>query len=244
LKDLVRSGYITSSKSPQNAVSRAYLITHEDTAVNAAPKTVRDGALDFLERMFQRYTDKAGEQFKNDLLSTLEAQLMPFADREEGKNIYALLRDKDAPKKYLGKALEDTVHEWRNRWRLIVNTELSRASNFGAMDAILTNNKGIDPKDIIVYKTGPSDGAVCNECKKFWFREDFITPRVYRMSELLANGSNIGRKRREWKPTVDNTHPNERHLVLHELKPGWGFRAGGLSYISKDHDELRFQRGG
>jgi hypothetical protein len=180
-------------------------------------------------------------QLTADLLGRIEAQLMPFTDRQEGRNVYELLRDKDAAKKYLGHALNDTVHEWRNRWRTIVDTELARASNYGAMDAILHNNPSKNPEEILVYKVGPMDGAVCDECRKFWFH-DGNTPRVYRMSELIAGGSNLGRKRKDWKPTVDNTHPNERHFVLQELKPGYGFMGSKKIYIGEKHDEYLRQR--
>jgi hypothetical protein len=242
LKDLVRSNLITPTQASKTAVARAYLTTHAESAIKVAPQPTRDHAIDFLERMFTRYADKVAEQFTTDILNQLEAQLMPFADRTEGQAVYGLLRDKDQHHKYLGNALKESVDQWSNRWKLIVNTELARASNYGALDAILHNNQGKEPGEIVVYKIGPRDGAVCDECRRFWYLEDFQTPRVYRLSELLANGTNIGRKRRDWKPTIDNTHPNERHLVLQELTSGWGFRGGMVSFVSKDHDEYLAQR--
>lgn len=241
LKDLARAGLITSA--PKTAVARSYLTTHSQSAMMPAPKQVREGAIDFLERMFLRYADKASEQMTADLLGRIEGNLMPFTNREEGKNIYDLLRNKESVNKYLGHALNDTVKEWRNRWKLIVDTELSRASNYGAMDAILHNNKDKPPEEIRVYKVGPMDGAVCNECKKFWFWDDGMTPRIYLMSELIAGGSNIGRKRHDWKPTIDNTHPNERHFILQQIKSGYGFVGSKRVYIGKDHDEFMRQRG-
>lgn len=242
LKDLVRAGFITSGQSSKTAIARAYLTTHENMATEVAPKAVRDGAIDFLERMFGRYTEKAGQQFTNDLLNQIESQIMPMLDRTEGKQIYDILKDKDLHSKYLGNVLHDTVSNWHERWKLIVNTELSRATNYGALDAILTNNKTKDPHELVVYKIGPADGSVCDECKRLWFMPDFSTPRLYKLSELVANGSNNGRKRKDWMATIDNTHPNERHMVLTELKPGWGFLGGGLQYIGKDHDEYKKQR--
>lgn len=243
LKDLVRAGMISSTKAPKTSVLRSYAKTSSAMlTMGPIPRATSEGAVDFLERMFARYADKAGDQFKNDLLARLEAHLMPFADRREGAAVYDLLRDKDKHKKYLGNALEGVVDNWRNRWKMIVNTELGRASQYGAMDAILHNNKGKTAEDITVYKVGPHDGATCDHCYRFWFLDDRVTPRVYKMSELMANGTNIGKKQREWKPTVDSTHPNERHL-LQELRPGFGFRGGKLEWIGKDHDEYVKQRG-
>jgi hypothetical protein len=151
------------------------------------------------------------------------------------------LKDRNAHLSNLSHILEDKVDDWQNRWRLIVSTELSRASNYGAMDAIITNNKDKTPEDIFVYKTGPHDPRVCKECKSFWFLGDSMTPRVYRLNELTANGSNIGKKRADWQPSIDNTHPGERHL-MYELRPGWGFSGGQLTYVSKEHSEYDKQR--
>lgn len=243
LKDLARSGLITPTTAPKATVARSYLTTHAQSAAIPAPKNTRDAAIDFLERMFARYADKSAQQLTSDLLGRIEAGLMPFTNRQEGASVYNLLRDKTTSQKYIGNALNDTVKEWRNRWKLIVDTELARASNYGAMDAILHSNQNKPPEDIHVYKVGPHDGQVCDECRRFWFWQDGVTPRVYTMSELIAGGSNIGRKRKDWRPTVDNTHPNERHFILQELKPGYGFSGSKKTYIGKDHDEFALQRG-
>lgn len=242
LKELVRSGMIKSSKAPRTAVAEAYLKTHAiQIDDEPAPRQMRDGAIDFLERMFERYSTKAGIQMEADVVSAIEGAIMPIINRKEGKAIYETLKDHDHSK-YLGNELNDKVKNWSQRWKTIVTTELNRASNWGSMDAIVINNPDKEPNEILVYKQGPKDGATCDHCYKFWFLDDKKTPRVYRLSELMANGSNIGRKQRDWAPTVDSTHPNERH-ILHELKPGWGFSNGELEYIGKDHDQHALQEG-
>lgn len=244
LKKLVMLGYINSKEVPRTAVIEAYTKTHDLALDDApAPRVMRQGAVDFLERMFDGYSQKAGQQLKTDLMATIESHLMPLFDRREGQAIYEVLKDPKIHSKYVGNALRGVVKNWESRWKTIVGTELNRASNWGSMDAIITNNPEKQPDEIIVYKIGPYDGATCQYCKKFWFLEDGKTPRLYKMSELMANGSNIGRKAREWKPTIDSTHPNERH-ILHELKPGYGFVNGSLQYISKDHSEFTKQRKG
>lgn len=243
LKELIRSGMLTKETVTQAPVHEAYLHVHSQVATTPAPRQVRDGALDFLERMIQRYSDKLGEQIKTDVLTAVEHNIMPFSDRREGQAIYEALKDKDIWKKNLRTLLKDKVQNWEYRYRTIINTELNRASNWGSMDAILHDNAHLDPSQITVFKQGnkPGHGA-CDHCAKFWYLEDGITPRVYKMSELIANGSNIGRKAKDWLPTIDSTHPNETHL-LSELKPGFGFVGGGLEWISDAHDEYARQRG-
>lgn len=241
LTELVRAGWITSKKPTATAVAEAYLKTHQ-LASNGqpAPQNIRDGAINFLERMFNMYSGKMGQQLQVDLAGTIEGSLASLFNRREGKAIYDTLKDKDKYKKNIQQQLKGKIDSYEARWRTIVNTELNRASNWGSMDAILNNNPQKSPKDIFVYKIGPLDGATCDYCKQFWFHNG--SPKVYRLSELMANGSNIGRKQKDWLPTVDSTHPNERH-ILHEIKDGWGFDGLELGYVDRDHSEFHHQRG-
>jgi len=246
LVDLIRSGMLNTQEKTkvQAPIHEAYLDTHQQVVEDtAAPRQVRDGALDFLERTMDRYIGKTADQLKTDVLTAVEHQILPFKDRREGAVIYEALQDKEIWKKNLRSLLKDKVDNWEFRYRTVVNTELNRASNWGAMDAILHNNADQSPDEIIVFKQGnkPGHGA-CKYCAKFWYLEDGITPRVYKMSELIANGSNIGRKAKDWLPTIDSTHPNESH-ILSELKQGFGFQNGKLEWISEGHDEFKKQRG-
>lgn len=243
LMELVRSGMLTAEKKVSSPVTEAYLHTHEQMVEGAAaPRQVRDGALDFLERMMDRYTGKMADQLKSDVLSSIEGTLEPFLDRREGAQIYEALQDKNIWKKNLRALLRDRVDNWEYRYRTIIGTELNRASNWGAMDAILHNNADQTPETISVYKQGNKPGAgACKYCAKFWYMDDGVTPRVYKMSDLIANGSNIGKKAADWKPTIDSTHPNESH-ILSELKPGFGFINGSLEWIGEGHDEHHKQK--
>jgi len=243
LMDLIRSGKLGKETAVKAPINEAYLHTHAQMVDNLpAPRQVRDGALDYLERMMDRYTSKLGDQLKSEVLSVVEGTIMPIADRREGAAVYEALQDPKIWSKNLRTLLKDRVENWEFRYRTIVNTELNRASNWGAMDAILHNNPTQEPHELVVFKQGNKPGAgACPECAKFWYLEDGMTPRVYKMSELLANGSNIGKKKADWKPTIDSTHPNESH-ILSELKPGFGFQNGGIEWISESHDEFKKQR--
>jgi hypothetical protein len=244
IRDLVASGFIKGLTDFSAPVVEAYIKTHvQHTGGVVAPRSTQEGAMKWLEKMMERYIDKAGDQLAADVQSSIEGTLMPIIDRREGKVIYEALKDPDIYKKNLRSLLREKVENWDYRWKTIVNTELNRASNWGSMDAILHNNAGVTPENITVYKVGnePGHGA-CKYCAKFWYEADGKTPKVYRLSELIANGSNIGRKAKDWLPTVDGAHPNETH-TLHELKPGYGFVNGEIEFIGEGHDELKKQRG-
>ncbi len=240
LKDLVRHGWITNI-APAMAVTEAYIRTHAKVADTLIPMGQRKGALDFLERMFARYAEKAGTDLKTDIAGIVEASFMPVFDRAEGGQIYGLIKDPKKWGKHLGEELHGKVDNWRHRWSTIVRTELSRASNWGAVDAILHNNPDREPEDIHVFKAGPNDGDTCPACRKFWFTPDGKF-KVYKLSELMANGTNIGKKGADWLATIDPTHPHCRHLMV-EMRPGYGMDSNNnLEYIGKDHSEYKLQR--
>lgn len=71
----------------------------------------------------------------------------------------------------------------------------------------------------------------CSTCRTFYNDRDG-TPAVYRLSTIVGNGSNYGKKKPMWRPVVGATHPHDRESGILELKPGWKVLAGGkLEYI-------------
>jgi hypothetical protein len=81
----------------------------------------------------------------------------------------------------------------------------------------------------------------CKFCKLLYIRPDGVTPRVFKLSDLLANGTNVGRRagrptrsgrsRTEWKATIGAVHPFCQ-CELHVLPDGMGFNAKGqMTYV-------------
>ncbi len=61
-------------------------------------------------------------------------------------------------------------------------------------------------KDAEVYKT--VYGGACRFCIRFYTTGGLGSkPVVFKLSELRAKGSNIGKKQKDWTATVDATHP-------------------------------------
>jgi hypothetical protein len=244
IKDLVRAGYITEDTAIKSPIADAYLATHLHASDNptGAPRTIREGAIKYLENMYELYSDKATDELGGDVVATLQSHLMPLIDRSEGEAVYEMLKDPDKHGKYLGNLLNDRVKNWSQRHKMIVQTETARAANWGSVDAILHNNKGKQPEEIVVYKMGThSYEESCDVCKKFWFMPDG-SPKLYTLNELFSGTSNIGRKKADLLPTIEPTHPHCVHL-LHELKPGYGFRNRKLEYLGEAHSEIDKQRG-
>jgi hypothetical protein len=243
LKDLVRAGYIGADTKFQAAIQEAYIAAHLDQSdtPGGAPKTIRDAGQAYLERMAALYADKSAQELGSDVMATVETHLLPFIDRNEGKIVYETLADAKNRGKYLGNILKDKVKNWEHRWRTITRTEMYRAANLGSADAAIANNPGKSPDEIYVYKVTARDNNVCKKCKEFWLMPDGVTPRVFRLSTLMQNATNIGLKTADHKPCLEPAHPNCRCFLLN-LKQGFGFRNGELTFIDLDYSEYEIQR--
>lgn len=131
--------------------------------------------------------------------------------------------------------LRDYTQDANRNWDRIAVTETSNALGMGSADRIVAQNKGTkDADDIYVYRINPNDAATCKYCRAFYIDDDG-SPKVYRLSTILNNGSNYGMKADAWKPVAGATHPNCRDSQLLELKPGWKVQSGGsVTWIGLD----------
>jgi hypothetical protein len=73
--------------------------------------------------------------------------------------------------------------------------------------------------DTLVYKE-VFQGA-CRFCLQFFTTDGYESkPVIFKLSELRANGTNIGRKQSDWLPVLDSVHPWDR-CSLHYVTPGY-----------------------
>lgn len=88
-----------------------------------------------------------------------------------------------------------------------------------------------------VYKEVTKDERLCSICRKLYLNSD-NSPKIYKLSELEANGTNIGKKQVDWLPTVSSTHPNCRCLLQYlNVLPGTkvtDYIWNGSLYVLKD----------
>lgn len=76
--------------------------------------------------------------------------------------------------------------------------------------------QGIKASDALVYKQIVDDSRTSPECRALHTTNGSgSSPRIYRLSELIANGSNVGKPRSQWKAVVNGTHPNCRCTLRH-----------------------------
>jgi hypothetical protein len=115
-------------------------------------------------------------------------------------------------RKAVGEIVSDIGHrttDWTKDLGRIVDTEMNNIFQRGRAVQIAEKNPGKDP---LVYKDVYA--GACRHCIAFYLTSGIGSePRVFHLSELLANGSNIGRKVVDWKPTIQGVHPWCRCLL-------------------------------
>lgn len=131
----------------------------------------------------------------------------------------------------LKQRLRDTAGNANRDWTRIAITEVSNAIGIGSVDRIVSDNVGKELDDVYVFRITVKDAKTCKWCKLFYNDTDG-SPKLYKLSTLLDNGSNYGKHRDEWRPVIGSTHANERCSQVIELKPGWALRSdGSVNYI-------------
>lgn len=97
------------------------------------------------------------------------------------------------------------------------------ALNEGKVEEIKSQAGKEGESDPIVYKVPIQDEKLCPNCRKAYLNSDG-NPRLFRLSELVANGTNIGKKPNAWLPTLGMMHPHcydkETEVLTNE---GWKF---------------------
>jgi hypothetical protein len=77
--------------------------------------------------------------------------------------------------------------------------------------------KRLPVQDLLCYKIVKDDSRLCNWCHRFYLNKDG-TPRIYKLSELLANGVNDPSDKASWKAVIGRAHINCR-CELRIIKP-------------------------
>lgn len=70
-----------------------------------------------------------------------------------------------------------------------------------------------------------ANGLAVHNCLRLHLGPDG-NPRLFRLSTLEANGTNVGKKAADWKPGVGPVHPHCQ-CVLQRVPTGWGFDEDG-----------------
>lgn len=181
------------------------------------------------------------EKHKTDMISRIESLIRDGNSDYVFNALQNLTRpadfDKEVKEKTLGQIkrdLRDLSEDANRNWERVAVTEISNAIGRGSVDRLVVENREKSLDEVYVYRIVVRDSALCKYCRKFYLDADG-TPKLYKLSTLLNNGSNYGKRAAEWLPVVLATHPNERCSPVIELKPGWKVSAGGtVTYIGME----------
>ena len=164
------------------------------------------------------------------------------ADAKQRAELKEMIRTKTAENIAKRESLKNLKSEmgwasrdWTRDLHRIANTEKQNAMQRGVADHY-SKRYGADVR---VAKRPMPDA--CKHCKRLHLGPDGH-PRIFTLSELEANGSNVGRKAADWLPVVGTVHPHCQCQMI-RIPAGWGFNRegelepggkGGISYESED----------
>lgn len=165
----------------------------------------------------------------NAMLKNNQSRAAMVADMIKKKTVKALELRSGA--RALAADLAETSKDWDVDWLRIAYYLTHEAYNSGRAQSIL-KNYGQDAEVYFdVYK------EACEWCKKLYLEDPsdpFSKPIVFKVKDIIANGNNIGRSPKNWKPTVSPTHPYCRCTINHK-DPGMDWDPTTRSFTKVKH---------
>lgn len=149
--------------------------------------------------------NRIATNFSNRILTASTAEQNNIREKVKKKTKKAFKENKSIQK--LASELREMTEDWARDFSRISDYVMQEAYGFGRAQQILEDYG----EDAMVYKqTFP---GVCEPCiKNYGYPGQ--EPKTYKLTDLLANGTNIGRK--EQIPVVGNAHPWARS-ILHPI---------------------------
>jgi len=244
IRELKRLGLIRDSV--RNMVADPYILGKVVSTVERG--RVRDVSLERILKLFGS-TDKLGPvekqaikyaqdhagQYIRGIGDALVKEVGATAARIAAQNLRAVrkevvgaLRDRSTVSE-LSTALRDATDDTFRDWRRVASTEINDAIQNGIYNEL--HDKSDEGRNQLVYKRPAPDG--CRYCKAVYLKEDGFTPKIFRLRDLAP--SNIGRKAKDWLPTVGSVHP-WCQCQLHPVIEGFDFvkqRTVGTPFVSE-----------
>lgn len=182
--------------------------------------------------------DLAKEKTKTDITYQLEKTRTKVnnavieALKPEFNVIDEVFKDERPPEKWMATELRKITKDARQDWDMVVKSELVEKKNQGFVQAIIDNESPYtnDGLDTIIFKR-PNPNA-CKHCKRLYLEKDGITPKLFKLSEMIANGTNYGKKVDEWKAVLGIMHPHCQ-CVPQVMPKGCKFDENGKIIIDK-----------
>lgn len=194
-----------------------------------------------LEQVKNRaYTDIVG---LGNRIASGTSNLIIRSNNSQQASIRKIIRDKtvDAVKyrktaTQLASDLGHATEDWERDWLRIAQYVMHEAYNYGRAQTVFKEHG----EDAEVY-FDTLKGA-CKWCKELYLTDpddEDSEPKLFKLKDVLANGTNIGRKPQDYLPTVSPVHPYCRCTINYRNpKFDWDWKTKSFSkprkYIPKN----------
>lgn len=182
-----------------------------------------------IEKQAVNFAQQQAGQYCRGLGNRVDAstgQILIEADAAQRRQLRDIIKTKTAENvakresvRKLKSELGWASRDWARDWQRIANTEKQNAMQRGVADHYAKGYGG----DVRVAKRPMPDA--CKHCIRLHIGPDG-QPRIFKLSELEANGTNVGRKAADWKAVVGTIHPNCQCMLI-RVPEGWGFDEEG-----------------
>lgn len=190
------------------------------------------------------YIKGLGESIKKDIsvaisseeLSYLQSMKEAMAKETIKEEIERGVYEKRAVKN-ISSRIAERMNDWGRDWGRIVETECQNIYSLGRAQYMMENNP--DPK--VYFDVFP---GACKHCIRLYLTHGIGSrPRVFKLGELLSNGTNVGLKSKDWKPVVGTVHPFCR-CQLRELPEGYVWNEDNNRFEPPENFHRKVERKG
>ena len=231
---LIKNAYVLGKiiqMMGEEAVNKMSYQELKDKAKRVSLTKTEQNSLAYAEQNAAQYVTALGHKMSTNVNTKIlgaskQANLIAFQrDLIKDKVAEAIL-NRDTRGK-LASELYHSLEDWTRDWKRVAHTELWNAKLQGEVVSILqgdTIHKNTKGGETRVFRRPAPDA--CKHCKRLYLEADEITPKIFKLSELINNGDNVGKKTAEWMPTTHTTHPNCTCPIA-VLPDGFGFDEHG-----------------
>lgn len=203
----------------------------KEKAREYALSEVERNSLQFSRVNAARYVTGLGQKMSGALLAAInlasQTVNLQVAERNLIKDKVAQAILNQQTRGQLVSELGHATEDWKRDWQRLAHTELWNAKLQGEVITILQGGSiysNTKRGDTNVFRR-PAPNA-CNHCKRLYLDSDGVTPKVFTLSYLIQNGTNVGKKVSDWQPITGTTHPNCTCPIA-VLPDGFGFDPNG-----------------
>lgn len=169
------------------------------------------------------YLKGLGDKMKKDIssyISDSELRMRMEQERTIKEGVKRGVIERDTTKLIAAK-ISNQLNDWSRDWNRIVETEYQGVFNMGRVQSYMREGDG--PNTLIYFDVYP---AACRHCIRLYLTAGIGSePKLFTAEELIGNGTNIGRRVADWKPTIITAvHPfcyDDKVEVL--TNKGWKF---------------------